>query len=268
MKKCRYCKVVFHHPGRMRCLYCGTILKVLSDDEPLGDAVAFLSQEDDTTVVLSNDTGSLGKVIREKDTLRPEDARYAIASYFKSRTFYFFYWLSRNELKMGKGYKRFFIHPFNAFFFLMIPWAVINVADSLFFHLRYRRYCPTCKWKYAGRSAGHAPRECAYNREYTLVINAILTGFIARLEPTFHGQADAEVKRGQRSAYLELCTHNNKHEKALDIASICFSCGLITYVLIATVVYCSRNLSRLPITPQASARGWESGGIPLREGQV
>ncbi len=27
-------------------------------------------------------------------------------------------------------------------------------------------------------------------------------------------------------------------------------------------------LSRLPITPQASARGWESGGIPPREGQV
>ncbi len=29
-----------------------------------------------------------------------------------------------------------------------------------------------------------------------------------------------------------------------------------------------KNLSRLPIAPQASARGWESGGIPPREGQV
>ena len=124
----------------------------------------------------------------------------------------------------------------------MIPWAVINVIDSLFFHLRYRTYCPSCKWKYAGRSVRHDPRDCAYNREYTLVINAILTGFIARIEPTFQSQAMAEVKRGQRSAYLDLCTHKNKYEKALDIASICFSCGLILYVIMAVLVYCSRNL--------------------------
>ena len=236
MKKCTRCKIVFHHPDRERCLYCESLLAVLSDDDPLDDTVAFLSKEDDTTVLLANDTESLGQVIWKKDTLSPEDARYVIASYFKSRTFYFFYGLSRNELKMGKEYKRFFIHPLTFFFFLMIPWAVIDVIDSLFFHLRYRSYCPTCKWKYAGRSAPHDPRECAYNREYTLVVNALLTGFIARMEPTFHSQAMAEVKRGQRSAYLELCTHKNKHEKVLDIASICFSCGLYLYVLIGVLV--------------------------------
>ena len=236
MKKCPGCKIVFHHPGRERCLYCNTILAVLSDDDPLEDTMAFLSTEDDTTILLSNDTGSLGEVIWKKDTLSPEDARYVIGSYFKSRSFYFFYGLSRNELKMEKKYKRFFIHPLNFLFFLMIPWAVINVIDSVFFHLRYRNYCPTCKWKYAGRSARHDPRECAYNREYTLVINAILTGFIARIEPTFHSQAMAEVKRGQRSAYLELCTHKNKYEKALDILNVCFSCGLILYILWAVFV--------------------------------
>ena len=118
----------------------------------------------------------------------------------------------------------------------MIPWVVINVVDSLFFHLSYRRYCPTCKWKYAGRHDRHDPKECAYNREYTLVINAILTGFIARIEPTFHAQAMAELKRGQRSAYLELCAHKNRHEKAWDIASICFSCGLIAWAILAVFI--------------------------------
>ncbi|OGX27411.1 MAG: hypothetical protein A2787_00965 [Omnitrophica WOR_2 bacterium RIFCSPHIGHO2_01_FULL_48_9] len=234
MKKCHNCKIVFHHPDRIRCLYCHAVLTVLSDDAPLGDAVAFLSKEDDTTVLLSNDTGSLGEVIWKKDALNPEDARYVISSYFKSRTFYFFYGLSRNELKMEKKYKRFFVHPFHFNFFLIVPWAFINVIDSVLFHLRYRQYCPTCKWKYAGKGE-HDPRECAYNREYTLVINAILTGIIARIEPTFHSQAMAEIKRGQRSAYLELCTHR-KYEKALDIASVCLSGGLMLYLLLAFVL--------------------------------
>ena len=135
MKKCRECKIVFHHPARERCLYCDTILTVLSDDEPLEDAVAFLSKEDDTTILLSNDTGSLGRVIQKRDTLSQEDPHYVIGHYFKSCTFYFFYVLSRNELKMGKEYKRFFVQPFNFSFSLMIPWVVINVVDSLFFHL-------------------------------------------------------------------------------------------------------------------------------------
>ncbi len=241
MKKCHNCKIVFHRPERTRCFYCDAVLTALSDDAPLDDTVAFLSKEDDTTVLLSNDTGSLGEVIWKKDILSPEDARYVISNYFKSRTFYFFYGLSRNELKMGKEYKRFFIHPFHFNFFLIVPWAFINVLDSLLFHLRYRHYCPVCKWKYAGRSARHDPRECAYNREYTLVINSILTGFIARLEPTFHGQAMAEVKRGQASAYLDLCTHK-KYEKALDIASVCLSGGSMLYVVVAIWIYCSESL--------------------------
>lgn len=236
MKKCRECKIIFHHPARERCLYCGTILTVLPDDEPLEDAVAYLSKEDDTTVFLSNDTASLGRVIRKKHDVPQEDPHYVIGNYFKSRTFYFFYFLSRNEMKMGKEYKRFFIQPYNAVFLLMLPWVAINFVDSILFHLRYRRYCPTCKWKYTGRSAVHDPRKCAYNREYTLVINAILTGFIARIEPTFHGQAEAELKRGQRSAYHELCTHKNDHEKALDITSICVSCGLTAYFIIAVFI--------------------------------
>ncbi|OGX07071.1 MAG: hypothetical protein A2Z88_11315 [Omnitrophica WOR_2 bacterium GWA2_47_8] len=236
MKKCRNCKIVFHHPDRVRCLYCETPLVVLEDNDPVDDAIAFLSTEDDAPpVLLSTDIRPLEQVIRGREP-RPKEARVVIGNYFKSRTFYFFYGLSRNELKMGQVYKRFFVQPFNLAFFLMIPWAVINVVDSLFFHLRYKMYCPVCKWKYTGRSATHDPRECAYNREYTLVINAILSGFIARIEPTFHSQAMAEVKRGQRSAYHELCTHKNKFEKSLDIASLCFSCGLITYFTMAVLV--------------------------------
>lgn len=236
MKKCRECKIVFHHPERTRCLYCESVLTPLADDEPVGDAVAYLSQEDDKGVVLSHDPQPLGKLIRNRYAPQPEDPHVVIGSYFKSRTFYFSYMIHRNEMKMGQEYKRFFVHPFTAFFFVMIPWAVINVVDSVLFHLRYRRYCPTCKWKYTGRSAEHDPRECAYNREYTLVINAILTGFIGRLELTFQGQAAAEEKRGQRSAYHELCTHKNEHERALDIASICVSCGLTAYFIIAVFI--------------------------------
>jgi len=236
MKKCPHCKIVFHHPDRTHCLYCDTILAILSEDDPLDDTIAFLSKEDDSVVLLSNDIKPLEHAIRDKDTLGQENIRYLIGNYFKSRTFYYFHVLSRNELKMGKEYKRFFIQPFNFVFLMMIPWAVINVIDSLFFHLKYRTYCPICKWKYAGQSVRHDARECAYNREYTLVINAILTGFIARIEPTFQSQAMAEVKRGQPSAYHDLCVRKNRYEKALDVVCLCFSCGLMLYVLMALLV--------------------------------
>ena len=136
MKKCRNCKIVFHHPDRVRCLYCETPLVVLEDNDPVDDAIAFLSTEDDAPpVLLSTDIRPLEQVIRGREP-RPKEARVVIGNYFKSRTFYFFYGLSRNELKMGQVYKRFFVQPFNLAFFLMIPWAVINVVDSLFFHLR------------------------------------------------------------------------------------------------------------------------------------
>lgn len=233
-KKCPQCRIVFHNADRLRCLYCDTVLATVSDDDPLEDMVAFLAKDDDP-VVLSNDAKPLERVVEQKNILSAsqDQADKAIGHYFRTRPFAFFYRLSRNELKMGQQYKRFLIQPFDRYFILMLPWVVINLLDSLFFHWKYKFYCPVCKWKYTGPAGRHDPKECAYNREYTLVINAILSGFIGRLEPTFAGQAALEAKRGQRSAYVDLCVRQSPYDKVLDHVSMFFSGAVIFLGLFA-----------------------------------
>ncbi len=245
MKQCPDCKIVFHHPERQRCLYCESRLIVLDAEAPMPeDALAYLSTSDDPAVVLSNDTKHLEEAIRIKEslTLSQDKIHNVIGGYLQSRTFHFFYSLSRNELKMGKTYKRFFVHPWNFSFLLNLPWAAVNLVDSALFHLRYKTYCPMCKWKFAGGGAKHDPKECAYNREYTLIINAILTGFIGRMEPTFQAQALAEVKRGEKSAYMDLCTRQNTSEKVWDTVAMWFSIALLAGVALAIFVPLTKQI--------------------------
>lgn len=225
-KKCPLCKIVFYNASRLRCLYCDTILAALSDDEPVDDAVAFLSEGDDP-VVLSTDTNPLGEAVRDLNTISSSEADRITERYFRTRSFGFFYKLNRHELLMGHTFKRFFIQPLDPSFFLRIPYLALDVVESLLIHLTYRHFCPVCRWKYAGIDDKHDPKECAYNREYTLLINAILTGFIARLEPTFAAQSEAEVKRGQRSAYRDLCVGKSQYETVLDHICMWFSGALL-----------------------------------------
>ncbi len=225
MKKCMRCKIVFHRAERTRCLYCDGLLTTVNEDDSVTESA-----------LPPQDTAVIELIVRDRDQLTHENMKYIIGSYFKSRTFNFMYTFSRNELKMGKTYKRFLVQPLNFSSLFMIPWMVVNFIDSLFFRLVYQNYCSECNWKYAGGSVRHDPKECAYNREYMLVINAVLTGQIARLEETFQYQAMNKIKNGQRSAYFDLCARKNKYEGVLDVACVWFSLGLIVYGIVVALM--------------------------------
>lgn len=195
-----------------------------------------MTVEKDDTVTTEGlpvqDTALIEMVVKSRDKMTQENVRYIIGSYFKSRTFEFLYKFNRNEMKMGDTYKRFLVQPLNGSSFFMIPWVVVSFFDALLFRIIYRSYCPTCKWKFVGSGVRHDPKECSYNREYMLVINAVLSGHIARLEETFEFQAMGKLKRGERSAYFDLCARKNPYEGAVDIACVWFSIGLLIYVFV------------------------------------
>ena len=196
-----------------------------------------VSQDDSAleTEFPSSDIALIEQVVRDRDSLTYENIRYIVGSYFRARTFHFLYSFSRNEFKMGKEYKRFLIQPLSFVSILMIPWVVVDVIDSLLFRTIYLGYCPECKWKYDGRTVRHDLEECAYNEEYTALINEILTGHIAVTEGNFQNQAMAKIKEGRRSAYFDLCARKNKYEGALDVACVWFSCGLMAYSLVVVL---------------------------------
>lgn len=221
MKKCQRCKIVFHRAERTRCLYCDGLLLTVGKDDTV------------TTELPVQDTALIEMLVKDKESMSQENVRHIISSYFKSRTFQFLYKFSHNEMKMGDTYKRFLVQPLNGSSFFMIPWVVVSIFDSLFFRLVYRSYCPTCKWKFAGSGVRHDPKECSYNREYVLVINAVLSGHIARLEETFEFQAMGKLKRGERSAYFDLCARKNPYEGFIDTVCVWFSIGVIIYIIVA-----------------------------------
>jgi len=175
------------------------------------------------------------KGVRDRDSFTHDHMRYIIGSYFRLQTFHFLYCFSRNEFKMGPDYKRFWIQPLNFTSILMLPWVLVDIVDSLFFRLIYTGYCKECNWKYIGRDVPHNPQQCAYNKEYTALINEILTGHIARSEEGFQKQAMAKIKEGQHSAYVDLRGRKSKYEGVLDVACIWFSCGLIVYGIVVVL---------------------------------
>ncbi len=246
MRKCPRCKVVYYIEDRMRCLYCESGLVTIHSD---------------TSVDLSNDKGFdpqmikglktelaiLKEVLQEWQMLGHLRLQYMIGTYFKLRTSTFFYSFSRQNFKMGNQFKRLFVQPIHLNSFFMIPWVVINVFDSIIMRFTYTGYCQKCGWKYKKVAANqeHDPAECAYNQDYTKVVNAILSGKITKTEVKVQQEALKVIKEGKRSAYQYLCSQRNTRDKLIDIfcvwLSVCMMIALMVFVL-------------LPL-----ARGWMAG---------
>ncbi|MFA5059158.1 MAG: hypothetical protein WC676_00825 [Candidatus Omnitrophota bacterium] len=221
MKKCDRCDIVFHSGSRLTCLYCDSILFEVEASEALKiqEKTLFKKQIDKTQKASNQD-----------------HAQYLVGSYFRARSFAFMYSFSRNQLKMGKAFKRFLIQPINFSFVIRIPWLVINLLDSMMIHMEYQKYCAKCDWKYRSSfdEKTHLAQECEFNQEYTSILNRILTGDIVKDEELIEKAAQEKLKLGKRSAYFQLCSRKNTTESVLDIFIILFSMSLIVYVVVKT----------------------------------
>jgi hypothetical protein len=222
MKKCMRCNIVFHWAKRMRCLYCDALLLTVEKDDT------------ETSLALSAAKNIMATVVKDRNLMGHGRMQYIIGSYFRTRTFQFMYRFSRNELKVGKDYRRFLVQPLNLSWFLVLPWIIINFLDSIIFRVIYNGYCEKCGWKFnkMGSHAEHDPKDCAYKQEYTTIVEDILSGRILKTEERLQEQAAEKVGHGLKSAYRDLCESERISSKFLDILSILVSVLVVIYLLI------------------------------------
>ena len=217
MKKCVRCQIIYHADARNYCLYCDTQLMDASFDE---------------IFTISAETDALGKMVKSEESITHGRMEQFVSSYFRTKTFSFLYAFNRNEFKISKEFKRFFVQPIDFAVIIKIPWMVIDLVDSLFVRLFYGGFCPECNWKYRNLlSKGHAKQECDYNKEYSSILEQILNGGIVHSEDKFAAEALQKVKEGKRSAYYNLCSRRKTIESLLDISTILASLGLIVFII-------------------------------------
>ncbi|MCB9756825.1 MAG: hypothetical protein H6753_00195 [Candidatus Omnitrophica bacterium] len=237
MKKCNRCKIVFHNNERQRCLYCDTNLLLVERDDTLG----FRDDKDfDPNLVgsdIKREVSVLKKVLLDWEMSEYLRSQYVIGTYFKVRTFKFLYLFSRNHYKMGRDYKRLLVQPLNLTSFLMIPWVVIDVIDSLYIRMSYNAYCTKCGWKFRQVHATqyHNAAECEYNLEYSRIVNEILSGNVNKTEGLIKESAYRKVKAGKRSAYKDLCSRRSEMGWIFDVLCVWLSILILMVLVIATM---------------------------------
>ena len=232
MKKCIKCDILYSLDERTRCLYCNTLLTTDGTEENSGqvDAAGMAGMQTDSTII--------DQLINDRQKVAHDRKQHIVGSYFCSRTFYFMYSFSRHDFHRGKGFRRWLVKPLNMGSFLIIPWVVVDLLDSLYIRLFYNAVCPTCGWKYKSVffKIRHNPRDCAYNLEYAQIVEDILTGKIIQKEEAYLEKACQEKQSGRRSAYRALCANKNLFTGLLDVTCIWFSISLFFLLLITVVV--------------------------------
>ncbi|MFA5260196.1 MAG: hypothetical protein WC450_03085 [Candidatus Omnitrophota bacterium] len=227
MKKCPRCQLVYHMDERARCLYCDSILLTTDRQEENKKPPALMAGFSLAQVIVQ-------KIFVGWTAENHARSQYLIGNYFKIRTFSFMYAFSRNEYKMGRTYKRALIQPLSVYSLFMLPWVAYNVLDTIFFRLTYNTYCEKCQCKfirYAGQKE-HNPNECEYNREYTAVVNDIVSGQIAETESKLKWLAAKKIESGKKSAYRDLCLGEKGWQAVWDVMCIWLSICLVVITLV------------------------------------
>ncbi|MDP2653011.1 MAG: hypothetical protein Q8Q08_03160 [Candidatus Omnitrophota bacterium] len=253
MKKCIRCDVVFQFNDRTHCIYCDALLITVSE----ATAGAALG-------AISSGAELISKLVKDKGRTWRSRSEYIIGSYFRTRTFRFMYFFSRNEFKLGKGYPRILIQPLSAVSFLSLPWVLYNIADSVIFWFRHSGYCEKCKCKYVPKPGliGHETNECEYNREYFAIVTDILNGRITQTEERYYKEGAEKFWQGRRSAYLDLCKNKEGKEAFWDILSIWFSvCVILTALVWITLPWTIRAIQHLESLEQSEQERRESSQI-------
>ena len=242
MKRCPRCKIIFHLDDRTHCLYCEAMLHNVSSEEENS------LQRSSSIGGIQSVPPIIQQILKDYKTEYLGQMQMIMGSYFRARTLHFTYSFCRNDLKMGKTFKRFLIQPLSQASFLMIPWVVYDFWDSVFFHAAYNGFCPQCQWKYKKMTQQHNPQECDYNREYKALMEDIMSGRIAKTEIDFKRLAFKKMKVGQSSAYNDLCASRNPLDGFLDVFCIWFSiCLLIGVVVVLTLPMISQLTHKLEL---------------------
>lgn len=218
MKKCSRCQVFFKDDERLRCLYCDTSLWTVENEETT-DSV---SDDSGLAEGMQAKTGLIEQIIKSRGLSGLGRMQLIVGNYFRRRTFHFIYNFCRNEYKHGKAYSRGLIQPLNITSFLAVPWVLWDFLDTALFRLTYNGFCEKCQTKYRRASADqpHDPEDCTYCREYSMLVDDILTGRITQSEPQYKQLALQKVKMGKRSAYHDLCGQRTQFTAVVDIFCI------------------------------------------------
>ena len=219
MRKCLRCQIVFHSDKRLYCLYCnGRLLE--ADVNEIMKAPAAVSQKE--------------KFLLSSKVETPEHTQYLMGTYFRKKSFPFTYSLNRNQFKMGSQFAQLLVQPVDFSFFIRIPWIVINLLDSFFLRIVYSGFCQDCGWKCRKMSSqiDHSKEECEYNREYSAILQDILSGKIIRNELSYESEATQKIRAGKKSAYYKLCERTNSFVTFVDLITIFISIAIFIYIVV------------------------------------
>lgn len=250
MKKCIRCNIVFHLDERTRCLYCDALLHTVSrDDTGFGE-----KGEQNTARIFDFQRPVIEQLVDSRKGVEEPNqilnTQFMMGNYFRNRTFNFMYSFCRNEFKIGKKFRRPLVQPLHIASVLMLPWVVWDLIDSVLMRIFYTGYDEKCGWKYFKLGAAQEidPERREYNKEYSALLENILTGKILFSEERFRQDAEFKKFEGKRSAYYDLCSKNTSFMKVVDLMVVWFSIAFLLFLIVSiTLPYVWRLVSQLEI---------------------
>ncbi|MDD3375020.1 MAG: hypothetical protein PHY73_04785 [Candidatus Omnitrophica bacterium] len=221
MRKCLSCNITFDDENLVGCLYCESILVKIHQDQ---------SRED----VAPSAQGT--ESLPSKKILTHQNKDYLMGILFRRRTFLSSFAFSCNDIKRSKKATRFLVQPIDIGYVVKIPWLVVDIVYSLFFHILHSRYCPLCNTRYFifyhFQEAQHPKDACEYCQEYNRISDEIFLKKERVDLRVLRKESEEKVRRGKKSAFFDLTHRNIKLERFLDILSILISIALYGYVVI------------------------------------
>lgn len=156
--------------------------------------------------------------------------QYVVSSYFNNHSLFLYFDLSKNQLKYGRQFDRFFIQPLNLTALINLPWLVFNVLYSNYFHIFYRARCPICNCKHLPWH--HTKEECEYNVVYFQILCDVLNGDIVYTKKVYETYSREQQDQHALNAFANLNKRNKGVEFALDLLSISFSVMIWIYAIV------------------------------------
>ncbi len=214
MKECSSCHIFFKE-SVMQCQGCGETLKEIT----LGEA-------------LEHTRKRFLKHFSEDKSVHIFDphTQYVVSSYFNNHSLFLYFDLSKNQLKYGRHFERFFIQPINLTAFINIPWFFYNLLYTNYFHFFYNRYCPVCNCKHL--EGHHSQEECEYNKIYFQILCDVLNGDIVNTKKVYEEYYQENKNLQIPNAFANLSKRHKRAEFALDLLSISLSILAWMYVMV------------------------------------
>ena len=221
MRKCQRCNITFDDERLVGCIYCESILVRVHTDRP---EESVISSAQDIEPLASG------------RTLTHQNKDYLMGILLRRRTFLSSFAFSCNDIKRSKKATRFFVQPIDVGYVVKIPWLIINIVYSFFFHMLHSRYCPRCNTRYFVfyhfQQDQHPKDACEYCQEYNLISDEIFSKKERVDLRALRKESDERIRRGKRSALYDLTHRKVALERFLDVLSIFVSIFLYGYIVV------------------------------------